>query len=519
MDGGASPGRTPNASPARVRPASASSAASQMAHAPGDGAASPFADGIAFLSFAARALSRDEFSRCFEPGPASEMPRRASLAALYVAGVGVRYGVLFPLRLAVLAAAACLLAPLLVACRVLLATGTKASRVVTRAVFRFGCGALLLAFSAVVRHHRVRGGDRVMRLELERGCGAEPLSDGDGAHAEAPVETLAGHAPPEKPNPVAPHVFVANHTSWIDYVLLSTWGVPHATVAQSHGGFFGVLQRHALALNGSLFFNRAEAADRVQVAARMAAHIAARPQLAPLLIFPEGTCVNNEYTVLFHKGAFELGAAVCPAAIKYNKRLSDPYWNTREQSFLQHLLYLMTRWMLVADVWWLPPQARRPSEDGIAFAERVKALISEAAGLRNLSWNGYMKNCMRAQDRQRMLRSSQERYAAALRVRAATPVSAAGDEAAAPTALRPYLPAWLSDSAITDLKNELLAAKPAAAEEPLPPGQTALIRDMRAQRSGLVAAWRADAPAADASPHECSSPEMDYDDDAVLFLT
>jgi 1-acyl-sn-glycerol-3-phosphate acyltransferase len=41
------------------------------------------------------------------------------------------------------------------------------------------------------------------------------------------------------------------------------------------------------------------------------------PGKSPILIFPEGTCVNNEYTVLFHKGAFELDAVVCPVAIKY----------------------------------------------------------------------------------------------------------------------------------------------------------------------------------------------------------
>ncbi len=36
-----------------------------------------------------------------------------------------------------------------------------------------------------------------------------------------------------------------------------------------------------------------------------------------LLIFPEGTCVNNQYCVQFKKGAFELGAEVCPIAMRY----------------------------------------------------------------------------------------------------------------------------------------------------------------------------------------------------------
>ena len=93
------------------------------------------------------------------------------------------------------------------------------------------------------------------------------------------------------------------------------------------------------------------------------------------------------------------------------------------------------------------------------------------------------------------------------------------DTAAAPAALRPYIPAWLSESATTDLKNELLAAAPPGPR----PGTAALIRDMRAQRSDLVAAWRTEgAPAGspDGGAGDASSPELSYDDeDSVLFLT
>jgi hypothetical protein len=127
--------------------------------------------------------------------------------------------------------------------------------------------------------------------------------------------------------------------------------------------------------------------------------------------------VNNEYTVLFHKGAFELGCDVCPVAIKYNKRLLDPYWNTREQSFTQHVLYLMTRWCMIADVWWLPPQRRAQGETSIDFAKRVKAMISEAAGLKNLSWDGYLKNFVRQHDHEKLRRSSQAKYVHSLRLK------------------------------------------------------------------------------------------------------
>ena len=77
--------------------------------------------------------------------------------------------------------------------------------------------------------------------------------------------------------------------------------------------------------------------DRKIVGERMKAHVAA-PDTTPLLIFPEGTCVNNEYCVMFKRGAFDLGATVCPIAIKYNKIFVDAFWNSRRQSFTNHLV-------------------------------------------------------------------------------------------------------------------------------------------------------------------------------------
>jgi glycerol-3-phosphate O-acyltransferase 3/4 len=68
----------------------------------------------------------------------------------------------------------------------------------------------------------------------------------------------------------------------------------------------------------------------------MAAHVQAA-DTTPLLIFPEGTCVNNEYCVMFKRGAFDLGATVCPVAIKYNKIFVDAFWNSKRQSFTAHL--------------------------------------------------------------------------------------------------------------------------------------------------------------------------------------
>jgi 1-acyl-sn-glycerol-3-phosphate acyltransferase len=235
-------------------------------------------------------------------------------------------------------------------------------------LFKLGCKMWLFTFGAIVRHHGVKKRER------------------------------------------EPHIYVGNHTSFTDFFLLSSHEFPHAILSQVHGGLFGIFQHYLLALIGSLEFNRDEQRDRILISERMKLHASSSDNL-PLLVFPEGTCVNNEATVLFHKGAFELGAAVVPVAIKYNKRLLDPYWNTREQSFSQHVFYLMTRWFMIADVWWLPLQKQREGESTIEFTNRVKAMISEAAGLMNLSWDGYMKNFMKNTFRDKLLLSTQQQYA------------------------------------------------------------------------------------------------------------
>lgn len=65
-----------------------------------------------------------------------------------------------------------------------------------------------------------------------------------------------------KPRLDQPSIFVANHTSFIDYFVLSSHQFAHATVAQQHGGIMGVLQTFVLTMNGSLMFRRADKSDR-----------------------------------------------------------------------------------------------------------------------------------------------------------------------------------------------------------------------------------------------------------------
>ena len=194
-----------------------------------------------------------------------------------------------------------------------------------------------------------------------------------------------GPRPSVRPN----QVFVANHTSMIDFIVLEQ-ATPFAVIMQKHGGWVGWLQTTVLASLGCIHFNRSEAADRASVAARIKEHVHT-PGANPLLIFPEGTCVNNEYCVMFKRGAFDLGVTVCPIAIKYNKIFVDAFWNSRREGFTGHLRRIMTSWALVADVWYLEPQTRAEDESPEAFASRVREIIAERAGLKCVPWDGLYK--------------------------------------------------------------------------------------------------------------------------------
>ena len=142
-----------------------------------------------------------------------------------------------------------------------------------------------------------------------------------------------------------------------------------------------------------IWFNRAEQKDRALAMKRIREHILDKSK-PRLIIFPEGTCVNNEYCIQFKKGAFSLGCQICPVAIKYNPSFIDAYWISRQRSFPMHLVDMMTSWAMVAEVTFLEPQSIQinQGETAIQFAGRCKKMIANAAGLKNVDWNGYLKH-------------------------------------------------------------------------------------------------------------------------------
>ncbi|KAF5888659.1 glycerol-3-phosphate acyltransferase 3, partial [Clarias magur] len=178
-------------------------------------------------------------------------------------------------------------------------------------------------------------------------------------------------------------ICVANHTSPIDVMILANDG-GYAMVGQVHGGLMGVVQRAMVRACPHIWFERAEMKDRHLVTQRLRNHVNDKNKL-PILIFPEGTCINNTSVMMFKKGSFEIGGIIYPVAIKYDPLFGDAFWNSGKYSMVSYLLRMMTSWAIVCNVWYLPPVTQQEGEDAVQFANRVKSLIARQGGLLDLS--------------------------------------------------------------------------------------------------------------------------------------
>ncbi|XP_037088310.1 glycerol-3-phosphate acyltransferase 3-like isoform X2 [Pollicipes pollicipes] len=184
-------------------------------------------------------------------------------------------------------------------------------------------------------------------------------------------------------------ICVANHTTPIDVLVLNC-DQAYSLIGQRHSGFLGLLQRALTRASSHIWFERGEVKDRSAVTRRLKEHVD-DPHKLPILIFPEGTCINNTSVMQFKKGSFEVGGTIYPVAIRYDHRFGDAFWDSSQYSMLHYLYMMMTSWAIVCDVWYLPPTSRQPSETAIDFANRVKASIASAGGLVDLMWDGQLK--------------------------------------------------------------------------------------------------------------------------------
>uniref|UniRef100_A0A8C9LCD6 Phospholipid/glycerol acyltransferase domain-containing protein n=2 Tax=Pavo cristatus TaxID=9049 RepID=A0A8C9LCD6_PAVCR len=205
------------------------------------------------------------------------------------------------------------------------------------------------------------------------------------------VRALSGtiHYHNKENKPQKGGICVANHTSPIDAIILTNDGC-YAMVGQVHGGLMGVIQRATVKACPHVWFERSEIKDRHLVTKRLREHVADKNKL-PILIFPEGTCINNTSVMMFKKGSFEIGGTIYPVAIKYDPQFGDAFWNSSKYNIVSYLLRIMTSWAIVCHVWYMPPMVRKEGEDAVQFANRVRSAIAHQGGLTELPWDGGLK--------------------------------------------------------------------------------------------------------------------------------
>uniref|UniRef100_A0A8B9FT56 Phospholipid/glycerol acyltransferase domain-containing protein n=1 Tax=Amazona collaria TaxID=241587 RepID=A0A8B9FT56_9PSIT len=180
-------------------------------------------------------------------------------------------------------------------------------------------------------------------------------------------------------------ICVANHTSPLDVLILASDGC-YSLVGQTHGGFLGLIQKSCMQTTQHVLFERSEMKDRHLV--RKKEHIADKAKL-PILIFPEGTCINNTSVMMFKKGSFEVGGTIHPVAIKYDPRFGDAFWNSTKHSMMTYIFNTLSSWAIVCNVWYLPPMVK----EVLMLSYALKMLVRCCLGgsLHYYGWDGGLK--------------------------------------------------------------------------------------------------------------------------------
>ncbi|XP_030379035.1 glycerol-3-phosphate acyltransferase 3 [Scaptodrosophila lebanonensis] len=184
-------------------------------------------------------------------------------------------------------------------------------------------------------------------------------------------------------------ICVCNHTSPLD-VLVLMCDVNYSLTGQRHGGILGLVQRALTRVSPHMWFERRALVEREALGIVLRLHVARRGT-PPILLFPEGTCINNTAVMQFKKGSFAVSNIIYPMAVRYDRRFGETFWDSSRYSMLRYMLMVISSWSILCDIWYMPALLRRPRETPIEFASRVKAEIAAQAGIEDLPWDGNLK--------------------------------------------------------------------------------------------------------------------------------
>ena len=142
-------------------------------------------------------------------------------------------------------------------------------------------------------------------------------------------------------------ILVANHVSWMDYMVLSgsVFAYPISRVENLDMFIVGAI---TLAVQ-SILVDREDADSREKVLQAMRCRALEEDDWPhPVVIFPEGTCHNQTCLMQFQQGAFKIDAPVQPVALRYGCKHHDISW--AGDANLWTWLIMFSQWVIPVSV-------------------------------------------------------------------------------------------------------------------------------------------------------------------------
>ena len=195
---------------------------------------------------------------------------------------------------------------------------------------------------------------------------------------------IAGGRPRLEGNPLEPHTLVvANHTSWLDILILGGWaGSAFVSKAElEHTSLLGWIADQ----NRTLYIDRAARRDSLVQVQRITE---ALEHSQPLTVFPEGTTGSGRHLLKFRSTLLEAVAPapsnvkVRPVAVDYGKHAHVVGWHSGEPGLANFKRVLGNRGTMPVTVRLLDPLD--PSDDRKILAkgahQSIAAALSSLAG-------------------------------------------------------------------------------------------------------------------------------------------
>jgi len=228
-------------------------------------------------------------------------------------------------------------------------------------------GLAVLAATAVARLYAYRIGARIGGAYIPRAVGSlQQWCRRAWPRLRLDVQTLG--------TPLAqPCVYVANHRSYLDIVVLS--GALGATFLSradiASWPFIGAVAKEI----GAVFVERDDMRGRV----RAARELRRRARTCSIIVFPEGTTCGERLPTEFHPGLFRLlarlGVPVVPVTVRYGDRRA--YW-TENITVWQHLrTQIISKATLQVAVHIAPTLPHEPHDDGTRLRQAAYTAVCE----------------------------------------------------------------------------------------------------------------------------------------------